>query len=276
MGSKKKFWYRQGGDGSDWLFKFPRPDTGEHWAEKIAAGVADLLGITHATVELARFGIDRGSISRSFTPNGFELVHGNQLLGRVFSDYNRDLTYGQADHTLENIFAVMDRIFIDDDAKERSKRLIVDYLVLDALIGNTDRHHENWGIVRQRRGDGWVGSIAPSFDHASSLGRELQDTRRCRLMAENRVGRYIAKGRGGIYQSSSDRRGPSPLALVRHAATVYPDLLSSALTRLDRIEEDAMVDTVDRVPDNWMSVSARDFVVEMMELNIEQLRMIGR
>ena len=145
MGSKKKFWYRHGGDGSDWLFKFPRSKTGEHWAEKIAAGIANLLGIPHAMVELACFGTDRGSISKSFTPNGFELVHGNQLLARVFSDYNRDLTYGQSDHTLDNIFAVMERIFVDEDAKERAKRRIADYLVLDALVGNTDRHHENWG-----------------------------------------------------------------------------------------------------------------------------------
>ena len=121
-----------------------------------------------------------------------------------------------------------------------------------------------------------MGGIAPSFDHASSLGRELQDTRRRRLMAENRVGRYIAKGRGGIYRSSSDRRGPSPLALVRHAATVYPDLFSSALTKLGRTEEDAMADTVDRVPDSWMSGPARKFAVAVMEFSLEQLRMIGR
>lgn len=34
MGSKRKFWYREEEDGSDWLFKFPRPNTGEHWVAR--------------------------------------------------------------------------------------------------------------------------------------------------------------------------------------------------------------------------------------------------
>ena len=40
MGSKDKFWYLQ--DAGYWLFKHPRCNTGEHWAEKIAAEVAAL------------------------------------------------------------------------------------------------------------------------------------------------------------------------------------------------------------------------------------------
>ncbi|MEP7367156.1 MAG: HipA-like protein, partial [Acidobacteriota bacterium] len=37
MGSKRKFWFRESGDGADWLFKYPQPNTGQHWAEKLAA-----------------------------------------------------------------------------------------------------------------------------------------------------------------------------------------------------------------------------------------------
>ena len=276
MGSKKKFWYRQQEDGPDWLFKYPRPNTGEHWAEKIAAEVASLLGIPHATVELARFGDERGSASLSFTPSGMELVHGNQLLGRVFSDYNPDLTFRQSDHTLSNILTVMERMFVADEAKERAKFLIADYLVLDALIGNTDRHHENWGIVRRRKGDAWEGLVAPSFDHASSLGRELEDMRRRRLMAEKNVSKYIARGRGAIYWSESDLRGPSPVELLRHAASTYPDLLSSALAKLDRLEEESIFTMIERVPDGWISVSAREFAIAVMHSSLEQLRMICR
>ena len=56
MGSKDKFWYLHPTEEEGyWLFKYPRCNTGEHWAEKIAAEVADLLGISHARVELAIF-----------------------------------------------------------------------------------------------------------------------------------------------------------------------------------------------------------------------------
>ncbi len=71
---------------------------------------------------------------------------------------------------------------------------LASYLVLDALIGNTDRHHENWGFLGQvlvnidevseaarlvKQG-GY--DIAPSFDHASSLGRELPDEKRIDIL----------------------------------------------------------------------------------------------
>lgn len=38
LGSKPKFWVLL--DGKRWLFKEARPETGEDWAEKIAAEVA--------------------------------------------------------------------------------------------------------------------------------------------------------------------------------------------------------------------------------------------
>ena len=85
MGSKDKFWFRRPGPGEgDWLFKYPQPNTGQHWAEKIAAEVAAKLGIFHAVVELAIFQNERGSATESFARVGRELFHGNQALrGKV-------------------------------------------------------------------------------------------------------------------------------------------------------------------------------------------------
>ena len=51
MGSKDKFWYLHPKTEEGWLFKYPRCNTGEHWAEKIAAELANLLEISHARVE---------------------------------------------------------------------------------------------------------------------------------------------------------------------------------------------------------------------------------
>ena len=45
MGTRTKFWYRDPDQQINWLFKHPRPNTGEHWAEKIAAEVASVIGI---------------------------------------------------------------------------------------------------------------------------------------------------------------------------------------------------------------------------------------
>lgn len=271
MGSKKKFWYHEPGAKADWLFKYPQDNTGQHWAEKIAAEVASRLGIVHAKVELAEFQGKRGSATESFSRGGRELVHGNQMLERVVHGYNPASTFNQSNHTVTNIWHVMDRVFAESDVAKQAKLRIAEYLVLDALIGNTDRHHENWGILRRRVGDRWKGFVAPSFDHASSLGRELLDRHRDRLMAENRVGEYLERARGAVYWSEDERHGPSPLTLVRRASSKYPDLFRPALEKLEELDESSRSDLVDRVPDDWMTPSARAFAVTLMCYNLDQL-----
>ncbi len=271
MGSKKKFWYRRPGGATAWLFKFPQDNTGQHWAEKIAAEIAARLGTLHAKVELAEFQGTRGSVTESFARRGRELVHGNQLLGRIIHGYDAERTLRQSAHTLSNILQVMDRVFVNSESARRAKLHVAEYLVLDALIGNTDRHHENWGLLRKRVGDHWRGSVAPSFDHASSLGRELLDARRDRHLTENRVGDYVERGRGAIYWSGEERHGPGPLELVRRGTCKHPDLFQPALVKLAELDENVLRDLANRVPDDWMTPSAHEFAIALLCYNFEGL-----
>ncbi|MCZ0951943.1 MAG: HipA domain-containing protein [Rhodospirillaceae bacterium] len=274
MGGKRKFWYREPEQNADWLFKYPRENTGEHWAEKVAAEIAARLRVLHGRVELARVERTRGTATKSFT-NGRQLFHGNQLLMKKVADYDADRVFGQSDHTLTNIWRVMDD-FQGTDAVHRAKCRFAGFLVLDAVVGNTDRHHENWGLLLKRTETGWKGQVAPSFDHASSLGRELQDSARDRILEQRRVGRYSERGRGGIYWSEGDRRGLSPLELVRRAVSNEPELFRPVSPRLRHLNDDTLRDVVGRVPSGWISPSARQFAVELMRYNLAQLREVVR
>ncbi len=272
MGSKEKFWYRQPGeDERNWLFKYPRKDTGEHWAEKIAAEVARLLGIPHGRVELSEYQGTRGSSAESFARDDQDLFHGNQLLARTVRSYDPATRLRQSNHTLENIWRALDSVFEAPEAAERAKRQFAEYLVLDAVIGNTDRHHENWGVLWRWARNRRLGLLAPSFDHASSLGRELLDEARNRLLAEDRVGNYAERGIGGIYWSEYHQRGPNPLELVQLAAHAYPDLLCPALVKLEKLDTNSFREVVNRVPDDWMSPSARNFATELMWFNYSKV-----
>ncbi len=275
MGSKDKFWYR-GEDGSDWLFKFPQPNTGQHWAEKVAAELADALYLFHARVELAVFEGYRGSATQSFVQDGRELYHGNQILAGQVLGYDPGKQFGQADHTLANVFLALERVFKVPGEARKAKERIAEYLVLDALIGNTDRHHENWGILRERTPRGWFGMVAPTFDHASSLGRELRDEgegrSRRRLLEEGRLSDYLRRARGAVFWSASDKHGPSPLELVRRARALYPDVFAPALACLDRLDSDTIDAILTRVPEDWMSPLARTFARELLRLTLDELR----
>ncbi len=273
MGSKDKFWYRQpGANAADWLFKHPQANTGQHWAEKIAAEVAAKLSIFHAVVELAVFQNARGSATESFARDGRALFHGNQVLGGKVLGYNANATFRHSSHTVMNIFLGIERTFTTPEAGRKAKVRMAEYVMLDALIGNTDRHHENWGILRKWTGDHWSGSLAPSFDHASSLGRELRDEKRLQFLTDNRVGSYSEKGHGGIYWSQDEKRGPSPLALVRTAAREQGEFFGPALEKLRTVERGVLSEIVDRVPADWMTPVARQFTLALMCYNLQQLQ----
>ena len=276
MGSKRKVWCRIDGlrsvPGGQWLFKFPQANTGQHWAEKIASEVAARLETPHAAVRLACIESEKGSMCQSFLDYGQGLIHGNELLGEGIAGYDPDKKYGQSDHTLDNIWHVLESWDRFAGEQLKAKDQFAEYLVLDALVGNTDRHHENWGIVLTVDGATWSIALAPSFDHASSLGRELLDARRDRLISQGQVGSYVERGKGGICWSGTDRRAPSPLDLIRRGARRHPAVFRPALAKVHQLGEGWLREAVERVPESWMTPSAREFAIQVMSYTSRCLR----
>ena len=275
MGTKRKFWYRDPSTKVEWLFKYPREGTGEHWAEKITAEVAAALGILHATADLAVFQGQRGVAVTSFMTPGTVLVHGNQLMEIAVDSYNPCAGFRYKRHTLANIWeclGLLSRLTASD--LQTTKRLFAVYLLLDAVVGNTDRHHENWAVASGPQQERLVVELAPSFDHGSSLGRELGDRLRRIRLEEDQVGDYVGRGRGGVYWSEEDTHAPSPLELFRRAAVLEPAIVLPALKRLESVGAETLRELVARVPEDWMSGPARDFASGLMEHSIEELRRI--
>lgn len=276
LGTKVKFWFHRPGSEADWLFKFPQPQTGQHWAERLSAAFAARLEVMHAAVSLAVFGGEQGSATESFTREGRSLIHGNQVLAGKVAGYGREKKFRRSDHTLANVLRAIDGAFLQPEGVRRARMRLADYLVLDALIGNSDRHDENWGILRKQTENQVIGGLAPTFDHASSLGRELRDDvpGHCRrmLLDEDRVGAYSEKARGGIYWEATDRHGLSPLELVRRASRQQPEIFAPALARLGKLDRAGLEAEIARMPEEWMSPWARRFAIALLCYNLAELR----
>lgn len=276
LGSKPKFWVQYANER--WLFKEARANTGEDWAEKVGAELARAIGVTAADVELAQFGDRRGCISRNFisVERGEALVHGNEILARRVTGYDKGKRFRQQDHTLENIQRTIRDLFPHN--ADAMLTQLASYLVLDALIGNTDRHHENWGLrihVNSESKSVQL-SIAPSFDHASALGRELLDSRREELLAAGRVGYYIMRGRGGVYRDSDDPCGENPLQLVQVTALEYPAYFNPALTRVAALTDEVIRQSFAALPPERASKLARDFAEQAVLFSKAALMEIPR
>ena len=291
MGSKDKFWFRCPSDNQRWLFKIPTAGTGQHWAEKVAFEIARKMQIDTPQVELAWFRnaqddeIVLGSATVNFTvfPGDAAkkikrlLNHGNQILSDVDDKYDPEKRFGQSMHTVPRIFASMD-IFESEQYAEECRAVLAEYLLLDAVVCNVDRHHENWGIVFSKIDGVWHKALAPTFDHASSLGRELQDSggkqNRQRYLQELGVERYVARGRGAVFIDEAAKRAPPPVEVVEWCLK-HRDLsryFQQALGKLADIDDDVAVEIVRKIPDNWMSAVAKEFVHKLVAYNLTRLK----
>lgn len=295
LGSKEKDWLRRDPSSEElWLFKATRTDTndgrsthaGDDWAEKIVAELAELLGLPHAVTELAcrdgRPGIISRDFRRSQSGERGRFVPGNELLWRRNPEYPRGNRRVPL-HTVSGVFDVLKAIGaavpaspIALPADSDAASVFSGYLILDAWVGNQDRHHENWGVVV------WDGlapprspMLAPSFDHASSLGQNETDERRnMRLTTRDKratVEAWSSKATCPFFRAATDRKPLSTMDAAAIAFQKYPAACRSWTGRLGDVEQSGIQQILGRVPVDLMSEPARHVALRMLQSNRDLL-----
>ena len=278
LGSKAKFWFRAA-DGTRTLFKEGYPGSGEHWAEKVACEVARGLGLPHAEYELAVWNGRVGVVSPTIVPEGGRLIHGNELLARVVPEYEETRRFRARQHTLGRVFAVLRSPRVGTPVGwaraprvDNAVGVFIGYLLLDALIGNQDRHHENWGLIKLAE----VGlTLAPTYDHASSLGRNETDAARVERLttkdAGRSVGSYARRAKSGLYKSQSSRVPMTTFDAFVEGASMNTAAAASWLDRLDQLSLAALESILGGVPSAVLSEPGREFALALMLENRKRL-----
>jgi hypothetical protein len=278
LGTKGKFWYRAE-DDSRVLFKEGRPGMGENWAEKVSCEIARLLGLPHAEYELAVCGGRLGVSSPSIVPKQGRLILGNEALARVIPNYDPTATYRDSQHTLRRVVAVLRSALVQTPLGWACPEEVTDaagvftgYLLLDALVGNQDRHHENWGLVFTQEGGL---TLAPTFDHASSLGRNETDAARLDRLETRDAGRsvahYAARARSGLFETHAQPKPMNTLDAFAGAMRLAPNAGTFWLRQLADVDPSSFAEVLEQIPGDWISVAAVDFAHEMLVINRNRL-----
>ena len=236
LGTKDKFWY----EGGQFLFKQVRHGTGEDWAEKVCAELARRLGLPHAEYDLAQWETSDGSVrgvrSRNFCPPGAALIFGNELLAEADPDYAVGAVskYRVPAHTVERVMLNLRRWVPALPLEWNPPPFVgnavdtfIGYLLLDALTGNTDRHHENWGVIRLPEG---TVHLAPTFDHASSLGRNLLDDERAERLRTKTPRASRQSPPGSTPSAHADTAACTPVARAKSTVSARRGRASPAST----------------------------------------------
>lgn len=284
MGTKFKFWYLDEQHGYC-LFKEGHPNTGEDWAERIAAKLCELLEMPHAVYKLAVWQNRSGVISPNFIGENESLVPGNEVL------FRRDASYPKQEkkthkHSVETIFTTFEPLKIQlpkEPAPPQittAQQVFLGYLMLDAWIGNTDRHHENWALIRRFENGTLTDRLAPTHDHAASLGAILLDGERLeRLTTKDRnrtVEAYVGKGRSAIFGSETDTKPLSLIEAFQAASSHNPQASKIWLEKLESVTIENLQEVFERIPEESATDTARAFAIRLLEVNRQRLLELKR
>ncbi len=195
-GAAPKLWIREPGGSTsrpetDWLFK---PATLQangirqvgDWTEVACSRIAGALEIPSATSALAVRNATEGVIVQNVRPVGYDMHTGRVAMLHEIDVHTRDSKRdhtASVGHSLDNVLRVLSDYGPPPGWSSwegtTATDVLVGYLILDALVGNGDRHEQNWAVLWAKSStSGLTDRLSAGYDVGASLGFQLSDRQR--------------------------------------------------------------------------------------------------
>ena len=234
------------------FFKTYTHNAREVWAECLASHIAKLVGIPAQLVTIKT----APSVLANFMTRHYGEVLGKSwkpigTLARNIFTKNIDITYGSA--IVGNLNTPLTLTDIEERIKKRyygAEDLLqsfTDMVVFDVLIGNMDRHHENWGVCEDKKYRQQLlfdkkqlislRNFTPLFDHGSSLMFELSDEDVEKLHNnEERLMHYVEGAKFGFILDPEGNEA-NPFKLLEEYVSVNKDWTRRIKLSLEKIKK---------------------------------------
>lgn len=117
-------------------------------------------------------------------------------------------------------------------------------LFFDALIGNTDRHQDNWELLWNQEKARHV-RMSPVFDNGTSLGYEILESKIDDFYQSDKMKSYIRKGRHHLRWQLKDERRCQHLDLLHRLTIKFPNLNDQVKEKLALFHSDQLRSVMD-------------------------------
>lgn len=222
-------------------------------SEKIAYEIAYVLGYNCARIELAvdSFG-NLGILNYLFVDdNDDNKVHYDfSFYLDIKNSYDRKDKY-----TISSIKECLDsyntELFIE----------FIRLMIFDSLIGEQDRHEQNWGIIYYKKLDKY--NFSPFYDNGCCLMRELNDDKLSQFeKAPDSFDSYIKKSKTFIYQ---DGKRLKHFELINLLIEKFPDITIKEIERLSILDDFKILEIINLVPKNYLTDLHKKYIIEYIK-----------
>lgn len=230
----------------------------EFWNEIIAYEVGKKLGFNVLKYEPAILDGIGGCLSKSMTEDFTqELIHGQQVLLRIYPEFE---TKKGTDHTFQLVES-----FFKSLNEEEHKLIINDFiemLVFDAIIGNRDRHQQNWAIIREIKVQTRTGKyfglkkqtnlpiitrtvrFSPLFDNGNCLAYNIIEEKLHNFIYdEDKLEKYLF-GEKAISHLKWYGAPMPHIELLGHISKIYPEVVLKCIKRVDSLFNENIINDI--------------------------------
>ncbi len=201
---------------------------------------------------------------------GRRLQKGDDWAEKLAAEIAARLEFLRRELNVQKVFSALTDLKVGGPTSDLTASAgFANYLALDALIGNTDRHHENWAVLW---GTDDPPRLAPTFDHASSMGFQLDDDER-RARVETNDECYSVEAYAARAKSRHFAGKPKLVDLAVEAFKALDDDYGLSFRRrlALNLNDEAVVELVNRIPGERMSQPCRIFVARLLNENRRRL-----
>ncbi|MCA8236140.1 HipA domain-containing protein [Burkholderia cenocepacia] len=207
-----------------YLFKRSKqayPD--QFWGEIVAYRIGCAMGLS-VPPAFAAYNSGTGysaALIEWFYVHPERFVHAGDYFQRLIPEFDRDRG---REHNLADAKRLMRAFAQTQMLRDDWRQWLADMFMFDAVIGNTDRHQDNWGFIFSNPGRArGMARIAPLFDNGTSLGHEMFPERINGWRDEN-FERYIGRGRHHMAVARADGCSSTQHAtMVQNVITEWPE-----------------------------------------------------
>ncbi|CAN5849216.1 hypothetical protein BH11BAC7_BH11BAC7_18810 [soil metagenome] len=126
------------------FFKPGRDYKFEFWSEIIACQLGEILGFEILKYHLGYDASNIGCLSKSMHLPNEELKEGGKFLQAFDNTFNPETKEGRKHYTFELINISLKEFDLDQYLPN-----LIDIIIFDSVIGNGDRHQENWAFISE-------------------------------------------------------------------------------------------------------------------------------